>query len=452
MTATFQTRPPVHPASQWTFPAQQRFSLRNGMTVLGYHLPGKQLIAAELVVDVPMSAEPAGFDGVAQIVARTLDEGTEVRSAEDFAADLERYGASYGANAGYASITTALDVPLSRLTPALGLMAEAVSRPAFPEQEVSRAVKERLDGIPQQLATPAFRASQELRAACFDASSRYARPEHGAADAVERIDRNAVESFYRQHFDPALATLVLVGDLAGDELVDASTAAFGSWEATAPHRIEPEFPVESFGPKTIVVDVPGSVQTQLAIGLPSVDRRDPDWAALSVAAYALGGGLPARLNALLREEKGYTYGVYSRFRPSRRGGQFSISGSVHTEVTAAAVSDLLDVVLRYRAEGMTPAERTAAVDYLVGVTPLQYQSARSVADKGGDLVSNDLPADYVDQLRASMSAVTPESATAAFASRVDPARFVLVAVGDATTIAGPLGDLGLGPVEILPAH
>lgn len=452
MTATFQTRPVVHPAEPWTFPAQRRFSLPNGMTVLGYHLPGKQLIAAELVVDVPMSAEPAGLDGVAEIVARTLDEGTQVRSAEDFAAELERYGASYGANASYAGMTTTLDVPLSRLTPALGLMAEAASRPAFPEQEIARAVKERLDGIPQQLATPAFRASQELRAASFDAACRYARPEHGAADTVERIDRDAAESFYRKHVDPALATLVLVGDLPGSAASDFAAAAFGSWESTGAQRVQPESPLESFGPKTIIVDVPGSVQTQLAIGVPGPDRRDPDWAALSVAAYALGGGLPARLNALLREEKGYTYGVYSRFRGNRRGGQFSISGSVHTDVTAAAVTDLLEVVRRFRSDGMTAEERTAAVDYLVGVTPLQYQSARSIADKAGDLVSNDLPADYVDQLRMAMNSVEPASASAAFAARVDPARFVLVAVGDASRIAGPLGDLGLGPVDIRPAH
>lgn len=452
MTATFQARPPVRPASAWTFPARHAVTLPNGMTVLGYHLPGKRLIAAELVIDVPLAAEPDGLDGVAEIVARTLDEGTEVRSAEDFAAELERYGASYGANASFASITTSLDVPLSRLRPALGLMAEAAARPAFPEQEVNRAVRERLDSIPQQLATPAFRASQELRAACFDPACRFARPEHGAAESVERIDRDAAESFYRTQVDPALATLVLAGDLDGQDVGDIAGEAFGSWQSSGAARVAPEVPAAAVGPRTLVVDVPGAVQTQLAIGVAGPDRRDPEWSALSVAAYALGGGLPARLNALLREEKGYTYGVYSRFGASRRGGQFSITGSVHTDVTGDAVADLLGVVRRFRAEGLTAAERTAAVDYLVGVTPVQYQSARSVADKAGDLVSNDLPADQVDRARLAMAAVEPEAASSAFASVVDPEQFVLVAVGDAKTIAAPLAALNLGPLTTIPAH
>ncbi|MFI9002824.1 M16 family metallopeptidase [Streptomyces sp. NPDC053541] len=452
---TFHPQPRAGEAKPWAFPAPERGALDNGLTVLRCHRPGQQVVAVEICLDAPLDAEPEGLDGVATIMARALSEGTDRHTAEEFAAELERCGATLDAAADHPGVRVSLEVPVSRLPKALGLLAEALIAPAFLETEVERLVRNRLDEIPHETASPARRAAKQLSKELFPASSRMSRPRQGTEETVAAIDAAAVRAFYDAHVRPAAATAVVVGDLTGVDLDQVLADTLGAWsgEPAAP-RPMPPVTADDTG-RVVIVDRPGAVQTQLLIGRVGADRHDSVWAAQVLGTYCLGGTLTSRLDRVLREEKGYTYGVRAFGQVLRSDGEgngasmLAISGSVDTPNTGPALDDLWKVLRTLAAEGLTDAERDVAVQNLVGVAPLKYETAASVAGTLADQVEQHLPDDYQAQLYARLAATGTVEATAAVVNAFPVDRLVTVLVGDAAQIAEPVRALGIGEVSVV---
>uniref|UniRef100_UPI00117D00F8 M16 family metallopeptidase n=2 Tax=Streptomyces TaxID=1883 RepID=UPI00117D00F8 len=158
----FHPQPQAGAPRPWAFPAPERGTLDNGLTVLRCHRPGQQVVAVEVLLDTPLDAEPKGLDGIATIMARALSEGTDKHTAEEYAAELERCGATLDAYADHPGVRVSLEVPVSRLPKALDLLADALRAPLFADAEVERLVRNRLDEIPHELANPSRRAAKEL--------------------------------------------------------------------------------------------------------------------------------------------------------------------------------------------------------------------------------------------------------------------------------------------------
>ncbi|MGW1025855.1 M16 family metallopeptidase [Streptomyces sp. NPDC002577] len=456
----FHPQPQAGPAKPWAFPAPGRGTLGNGLTVLRCHRPGQQVVAVEILLDSPLDAEPAGLDGVATIMARAFSEGTDKHSAEEFAAELERCGATLDSHADHPGVRLALEVPVSRLPKALGLLADALRAPAFADSEIERLVRNRLDEIPHETANPARRAAKELSKELFPADSRMSRPRQGTEETVTGIDSAAVRAFYEKHVRPATATAVVVGDLSGTDLDALLADTLGAWTgSTAEPRPAPPVTADDTG-RVVIVDRPGAVQTQLLIGRIGPDRHDRVWPAQVLGTYCLGGTLTSRLDRVLREEKGYTYGVRAfgqvlrSAAPTSPGGatgaaMLAISGSVDTPNTGPALDDLWKVLRTLAAEGLTDAERDAAVHNLVGVAPLKYETAAAVAGTLADQVEQGLPDDFQAQLYQQLSATGTVEATAAAVSAFPVDRLVTVLVGDASQIEEPVRALGIGEVTVV---
>ncbi|MGP3982821.1 M16 family metallopeptidase [Streptomyces sp. KR80] len=452
---TFHPQPQGGVAKPWAFPAPQRGTLPNGLTVLHCHRPGQQVVAVEVNLDAPLDAEPSGLDGVATIMARALSEGTDKHTAEDFAAELERCGATLDAHADHPGVRVSLEVPASRLPKALGLLADALRAPAFPDNEVERLVRNRLDEIPHEQANPARRAAKELSKELFPAASRMSRPRQGTEETVERIDAAAVRAFYEAHVRPVTATAVVVGDLTGIDLATVLGDTLGAWTGgTAEPRPVRPVTADDTG-RVVIVDRPGAVQTQLLIGRVGSDRHDRVWPAQVLGIYCLGGTLTSRLDRVLREEKGYTYGVRAfgqvlRSAPDGTGASLlAISGSVDTASTGPALGDAWKVLRTLAAEGLTDAERDVAVQNLVGVAPLKYETAAAVAGTFADQVEQHLPDDYQAQLYAQLADTGTVEATAAAVSAFPVDRLVTILVGDASAIEEPVRALGIGEVKVV---
>lgn len=180
-----------------------------------------------------LDAEPAGLDGVATITARAFSEGTDKHSAEEFAAELERSGATLDAHADHPGLRLSLEVPASRLAKGLGLLSDALRAPAFADSEIERLVRNRLDEIPHETANPSRRAAKELSKELFPATSRMSRPRQGTEETVEKIDSASVRAFYERHVRPATATAVVVGDLTGIDLDALLADTLGSWTGSS---------------------------------------------------------------------------------------------------------------------------------------------------------------------------------------------------------------------------
>jgi predicted Zn-dependent peptidase len=462
VTMDFYPQPAPGQAKPWAFPVPERGVLGSGLTVLRCHRPGQRVAAVQICLDMPLDAEPDGLDGVAAIMMSALAEGTSQHTAEEFAAEMERCGATLDTSADYPGARVALEVPVSRLAKALGLLAEALHTPAFPSSEVERLVRNRLDEIPLEMASPGRRAAKQLAQELFPAVARLSRPRGGTEDTVARIDEAAVRAFYQAHVRPATATAVVVGDLTGVDLDVVLAGTLGGWTGDAAEPVPiPPVVADDTG-RVAIVDRPGAVQTQLLIGRTGPDRHDRVWPALVLGTYCLGGTLTSRLDRVLREEKGYTYGIRAAQRVLRSPAPhtaghaagvsvLAISGSVDTPSTAPALDDVWKVLRTLAAEGLTETERDTAVQNLVGVAPLEYERAASVAGTLANQVEQHLPDEYQAQLYARLAETSTAEATAAVIAAFPENRLVTILVGDASQIRAPVKALGIGDVEVVTA-
>jgi predicted Zn-dependent peptidase len=241
--------------------------------------------------------------------------------------------------------------------------------------------------------------------------------------------------------------------------LDAALAdTLGAWTgSTSQPRKAPPITADDTG-RVVIVDRPGAVQTQLLIGRIGADRHDRVWAAQVLGTYCLGGTLTSRLDRVLREEKGYTYGVRAfgqvlRSTPEGTGvPMLAISGSVDTPNTGPALDDLWTVLRTLAAEGLTDTERDVAVQNLVGVAPLKFETAAAVASTLADQVEQYLPDDYQSTLYRQLAATGTVEATAAAVSAFPVDRLVTVLVGDAAQIEAPVRALEIGEVTVVPAE
>ena len=461
VTMDFHPQPAPGQAKPWAFPVPEHGELASGLTVLRCHRPGQQVVAVQICLDIPLDAEPGGLDGIAAIMMSALSEGTSKHTAEEFAAEMERCGATLDATAAYQGARLSLEVPVSRLPKALGLLAEALHTPTFPGSEIERLVRNRLDEIPLEMANPGRRAARQLAQELFPAAARLSRPRAGTEDTVARIDAAGVRAFYQAQVRPATATAVVVGDLTGVDLDVMLAGTLGGWTGAAAEPVPmPPVMADDTG-RVVIVDRPGAVQTQLLIGRTGPDRHDRVWPALVLGTYCLGGTLTSRLDRVLREEKGYTYGVRA-FQQVLRSpaphaaeratgvSALAISGSVDTASTGPALADVWQVLRTLAAEGLAETERDTAVQNLVGVAPLRYERAASVAAALADQVEQDLPDDYQAQLYARLAETGTAEATAAVVAAFPESRLVTILVGDASRIGSPVRALGIGDVEVVP--
>ncbi len=429
-------RPTVPAPLPWSFPLPATTTYDNGLALWAYHLPGQYVLSCTLVLELPINAEPTGRDGVATIAARCLDEGTTAHPGPRFAAVLEDAGAQFDALVGLSTNQCLLDVPRDNLDRGLALLAEAVTSPAYDPDDVARIVANRLSEIEQQESRGSYLASRALRQALIDPAQRLSRPTGGAAGDVARISAADVQAFHQRHYRPGQATMILAGDLTGLDPAAAVGRAFAGWQVPGAH-VTPEV-ARAAAPRRRLIHRAGAVQADIRLGWFGLDRRDPRWAAAQVGLAVMGGTFTSRLNRVLREERGYTYGVSMMAHPHRVGGTIEVAASTKTASAAALVEEALDLV---RAdEPFTRQEVDDAATFLIRSAPLNFDTAEAVAAQAASLAAARLDLDHLAQTLRDLAEVTPESALAAYRSLIDAGQASVIVVADAGQ-TGPLPGL-----------
>lgn len=438
------TRPQIQRPAPWPFPHPVEHRLDNGLRVLAFDLPGQHVVTVAVCVDLPLDTEPAEREGVATLVQRSLDEGTHAHPGETFAEALEAIGAGLDGYVAQAQSTYYLTVPASRLVPALALLAEGLRTPAFAAADVERHRMLRLAELDHVATNPGQRAEIAFRHLVLDPDSRAARLAGGSADTVSRIEPEDVAAFHAAAYRPAVTTIILAGAFPADPM-PVVAQHFGSWTSDETLPVHPAVVAGPGG--AVLVDRPGSVHADVRLGGFSVDRHDARWAPLRIATHAMGGEFLSRLNRVLREERGYTYGVSMGQRPLRTGGTYAVRGSFRTSVTAAALTEARDLL---RVDAFTDREVNQAVDYFAGSSALRFATAAGVAGEVATALSAGMGPLDIDALQALYARVTPDAALAAYADIVDPDALTLTVVGAADELAEPLRAAGF-PVGIVAA-
>lgn len=444
-------RPVPSDPPRWAFPSPTESWLGNGIRVLSHDLPGQYVLSLRLVVPVSLAQEPRELEGITAMMARLLDEGAGDHGPEEFAELLERNGIALWTGVTDGGLSIDLDVPARFLPVALELLTLALTAPTFPPAEVTRILRQRKAQIEQERASAPHRAARELAATMYPATERASRPSAGTHDTIDAIDRDAIVAWFAAGVGPVGSTLVVAGDLTGLRVPTLLEGTLGTWVA-AGHRppVPPRAPVRAVdAARVVVVDRPGSVQSEIIIAAEGPDRHvTPGWAEHPVLGFVLGGSPTARIDAVLREEKGYTYGIRSIFRPRVAGGLLLTAGSVRLDVTGESLTLLLDL-LDGMARGVTDDEARAGVDFLSRTAPGRYATADAVAEESATLALDLLPTDFTTTNLARLAALTPKDLDAAW-SRIAPGGWTIIVVTDAAAGLPQLTDPRLAEARVVP--
>jgi zinc protease len=439
--------PKAGPAPRITLPSAETFTLANGMTVYHHRNSALPMVAAELIVRAGASVNPPAMPGLAGFTATMLDEGTATRSAPQIADDLAQLGASIGISSGPESSRISFLSLKSNFAGTLDIAADLLRNPAFPPAEVERQRASRLSELTQQGEDASAVADLEAAQAVYGRDHPFGYGELGTEASVRAISRDDLVGFWQRHYLPNNAALVLSGDLTQAEAKALAEAAFGSWKAGALSVVAMPAPVPSTA-KVVLVPKADASQTALQATLPATNRKTPDFAALEVMNAALGGLFTSRINNNLREEKGYSYGVFSQFDYRKTAGSFDIAGSVRTNATGASVAEILKEIKAMRDHPLPAAELENAKNAQILSLPGHFDTNEGVGASLAGLFVYDLPLDYYSTLLTDFSSVTAAQVQAAARKYLVPEKLVVVAVGERKKIEPQLKKLKLGTIEV----
>lgn len=435
-------RPDVTLATPWHFPTPTITRLENGLSIWHFHLPGQHITTFEVVLPASLHTEPETAEGVATVALHAIDEGTVPHPDGRIGELLEGNGATLHGLARYRYTTFGGQAPSRRLSTVLGLFKEVLSEPTYTERDIVHHVEAQIASYDSTLASPAGTNRLALRKALFGAASRESRPAAGVPATLQGITTDAVRAWHAAYFAPNQAILLVAGAVGIDEVI----AQLDGWRPGSAVHVAPLPDSEVPTPRVLVVDQPGSVQATVTLAQRTVTRDDPRWASLRIAGHSLAGAFASRLNLELRERLGYTYGINGGFSPGATEGQFSVGGSVRTEVAGDTVTRLLDALALV--EPFSPAEVEDARRYLIGVAPLANETSADIVAQASSLAAAGLNPSYMAGHFEALAQVDAESATTAYRSLISPEQCSLAVTGDAALLLPQLEAAGLAPEVI----
>ena len=443
--------PPLGPAPSLKLPAIQKQRLSNGLAVWIVEHHEVPLAQINLIVRSGSAADPIGKYGVGSLTAAMLDEGAGTRSSLDLADAIEFLGANLSTASSFDASSIRMSVPVSKLAEALPLMSDVALRPSFPVSELDRLRKERLTGLLQARDNAGALIQLAFPRIVFGPTHRYGTSANGLPATIEALTVDDLKTFYRSHFRPDNATLLVVGDLTPATALPMLERAFGNWKADGMAPLVADVPnaPQLTKRQVYLVDKPEAAQSQIRIGWVGVSRSTPDYAVLEVLNTVLGGSFTSRLNQNLREKNGYAYGASSGFDMRLSAGPFLASAGVQTDKTADALKEFFNE-LNGILTPVPPDELAKARNYVALGFPGEFETTGDMARKLEELVIYNLPDTTFSDFVPSVTAVTAADLQRAAARFVQPERMAVVVVGDLKLIEGPIRALNLGPITRVP--
>lgn len=447
-----RTKPPaLGPSTKFNLPTIARGALANGVAVQVVEHHALPLVHVTLVIDGGSRLE-AGQPGLAGFTARMLTEGAGTRDANALQSELAFLGAQLNAGAGAESFTVQLSVAKRSLAEALDLMADIVLRPTFRSDNVKQQRDLRLQSILQRRDQPTQVASLAFNQIVFPEGHPYHNPADGDSASTAALDSARVRNFYDHAFVPERAKFVVVGDVTEPEMRALLAKRFGAWKHAGEPTAIPKVavtPVANDGVKIYLVDKPGAAQSVIQLGSPGADRLGPDFAAITVMNTILGNSFSSRLNTNLRETKGYTYGISSRFVWSPLPGPFVIASSVRTNVTDSSLVEIFKELHSIRDAPVDAKELDRAKAYVALAVPGRFETNASIAAQLVDLETYGLPLASVNDMVSRVHAVTAADVQRVARQYIPADKATLVIVGDLAKVRAGIEALKLGTITLL---
>ena len=373
--------------------------------------------------------DPHGLEGLAYLMGRVLDRGTERRSADEIAETLDDRGVSLKISTNRQSVTLSCTLLSEDFDDMLALLVDVVRRPVFPDEEIEKGRAEAVTTLRQNEDNPSARAADGVMELLYTRKHPYGRPSKGTVAGVERVTRADIISFHRERIVPAALSLVIVGDVPASHAVTRAALELESWTAPAPARVDIP-PPAARSRQVRQIAMPGKPQADIAYGFTTVRRVDPRYYAYWIMNHVLGQfGLGGRLADNIRERQGMAYYAFSTLDARPCEAPLLIRAGVDPDNVERTIAAIDHEVSTLAAEGPTPRELEESRAYLVGSLPRMLETNQSIATFLQTSEEFSLGLDYDQRLPALLKAVRPEVVSAAAAEALDPGRAAVVVAG-----------------------
>jgi zinc protease len=361
-------------------------------------------------------------------VARLLTYGTKRRSALQISDAVDFIGANLSASCGEDVASISLTILKKDLATGLDLLADILMSSTFPQEEIDRQKQAVIAGIRAREENPGSIAQRRFAAALYP-DSPYGRPVEGSEATVKTISQASLQEFYQRFYRPNRAIMAVVGDISQDEITQALNQSLRSWMKGEP-RGEPLVP-SKIGDAQLIRVNKDLTQANIILGQQGIGRENPDYYAIQVMNYILGGGgFSSRAMDTIRNERGLAYSVYSYFNAERERGTFELIMQTKNETALEAIRLAQTEIRRIRQESVTDQELSDAKDYLIGSFPLRLDTNRRVASFLVQVEFYQLGLDYPERYSDLIRNVTREDIERVARQYLHPEKLITVVVGD----------------------
>ena len=430
---TFRSQAPAPlQARPILIPTPREALLPNGLTLVVVEDTRLPLVSYRLAFRVGGAFDPPGLPGLTDLLAGLLPEGTNSRTSKEIADDVARMGASLSAGASSDYTLLAASALAQFNDPILGLMAEVILEPSFPENEVELAKQNTKESLRQQRAQPSFLASEMVSRVMFgDHPYAIVAP---TPESIDRSSRDEFVKFHRAKLVPNNGVFIVVGNVRYDDILKRVESLFSTWQRG--EDLAANFPAPPVRTQrtAYLVDRPGSAQSNIVIANRGITRTDPDYFPMMLMHTVLGANASSRLFMNLREDKGYTYGAYSSLDARRSAGSFRATAEVRTPVTGDSLKEFFYELNRIGSEPVSAKELADAKSYLTGVFPIRLETQEGLTEQLVQIKMLNLPNNYLHVYRDRVQAVTAEEIQQVAKKYVKPDEAALIVVGDGNSV------------------
>ena len=429
--------PTLAPAAQENgglkLPPYKKVKLKNGMTLLLMEQREVPIISFNYIIRAGSIADPAGKEGVASLTAGLLRKGTKARSADQISAELDFVGGLLGAGASFDYTVGTAEFIKKDINKGLELLADVLLNPTFPQDEVAKLLKQRIDGIKSAKDQAQGVISTYYNAYLYG-SHPYGRPTGGDEKSLAVITRDDVQKFYQGYYSPSSTIMAVVGDFDSAEMERMITEKFGAWPAKTAPVVQLADPAPVAGKRLLLIDKPDSTQTFYQIGNIGINRTNPDRIYIEVINTLFGGRFTSMLNSELRINSGLTYGAFSSFDERKVRGPFVISTFTRNQTTERAIDMTLEVLKRLHEKGITEEELRSAKNYIKGQFPPDIETTDQLAGVIAELEFYGLDETEINSYYAKIDAMTLADSQRVIKQHFPLDNLVFVLVGKADEI------------------
>jgi zinc protease len=406
----------------------QRSVLANGMILLTSEQRALPMVSIELLIDAGSRHDAPKQEGLANLTARLLTYGTQRRTALQISDTLDFIGAGLSAGCSEDLASLSMTVLKKDLPTGLELLAEVLTQSSFPQDEIDRQKQSIIASIKAREESPGDIAGRRFAAALYP-QSPYGRPVEGSEVSVKGLEQQSLRAFYERYYRPNRTILSVVGDISHQDIARALNEAFRSWAKGEP-ATPPVAPSKIGSAETIRVNK-DLTQANVVLGHEGVGRENPDYYAIQVMNYILGGGgFASRTLDSIRNERGLAYSVYSYFSAEKGHGTFELVMQTKNDTALEAIRIAKAEIHRMREELVTEGELSDAKDYLTGSFPLRFDTNRRVANFLAQVEYFQLGLDYPERYPDLIQKVTREDVRRVAQTYLKPEKLITVIVAN----------------------